>query len=102
LAHVAFRVEELADLLSFYHRIKEQGLSTRSVNHGNSLAFYFEDPEGNRIEIYWSTHLRIHQPFVRPIDLDLPEAELLRQVQWVAEQFTNPLSHHQTGESPQS
>lgn len=88
LAHIAFRVAELRDLLACYRRVREQGLPIKfTANHGNSLAFYINDPEENMIEIYWSTNLRIWQPYVQPIDLDLPEAELLREVQRVAEAF---------------
>ena len=50
-----------------------------ALNHGVSLAFYFDDPEGNMIEIYWATGLAYGQPYGHPIDLALPEKALLRR-----------------------
>jgi catechol-2,3-dioxygenase len=80
-AHVAFKVETLADLRAFYQQIVEQGLPIKmAFNHGASLAFYFQDPEGNLIEIYWPTDLASKQTDSYPIDLTLPEAAILEIV----------------------
>jgi catechol 2,3-dioxygenase-like lactoylglutathione lyase family enzyme len=89
LAHMAFRVASLKELLTFYHQIKQQGLPIKfTFNHVASLAFYFEDPEGNLIEIYWATNVRgLRQPIAEPIDFDAPQEELLSEVERVAEQF---------------
>ncbi|MBE7472932.1 MAG: hypothetical protein DPW09_37480 [Anaerolineae bacterium] len=77
LAHVAFKVETLADLRAFYQQIVEMGLPIKTAyNHGASLAFYFHDPEGNLIEIYWPTNLASRQPDSYPIDLSLSETTL--------------------------
>jgi catechol-2,3-dioxygenase len=77
LAHVAFKVETLADLRAFYQHIVEKGLPIEAAfNHGASLAFYFRDLEGNLIEIYWPTDLASKQPDSYPIDLSLPETTL--------------------------
>jgi catechol-2,3-dioxygenase len=93
LAHTAFRVTSLGQLLAFYRHIKEQNLPIKfALNHGCSLAFYFDDPEGHMIEIYWSTNVHVRQPYAHPIDLDVPEEELLRDVERVAEQFGLPAS----------
>lgn len=92
LAHTAFKVASLGDLQTFYRQIKEQGLPIKvMLNHGGSLAFYFDDPEGNMIEIYWATGVHVRQPYAHPIDLDLPEEELLRDVMRVAESFGLPV-----------
>lgn len=78
LAHVAFKVETLADLRAFYQQIVEMGLPIKTAyNHGASLAFYFHDLESNLIEIYWPTDLASKQPDSYPIDLSLPETTLL-------------------------
>jgi catechol-2,3-dioxygenase len=87
-AHTAFKVASLGELLTFYRQIKERGLPIRlALNHGGSLAFYFDDPEGNMIEIYWATNLPVPQPYAHPIDFDVSEEELLRDVECVAKQF---------------
>lgn len=76
-AHVAFKVETLADLRAFYQHIVEKGLPIEAAfNHGASLAFYFRDLESNLIEIYWPTNLASRQPDSYPIDLSLPETAL--------------------------
>jgi catechol-2,3-dioxygenase len=62
-----------------------------TLNHGSSLAFYFDDPEGNMIEIYWATGVDVRRPYADPIDFDLPEEELLREVARVAEAFGLPV-----------
>jgi catechol-2,3-dioxygenase len=77
LAHVAFKVETLADLRAFYQHIVEKGLPIEAAfNHGASLAFYFRDLESNLIEIYWPANLASRQPDSYPIDLTLPETTL--------------------------
>jgi catechol-2,3-dioxygenase len=53
-AHTAFRVASLGDLLALYRRIKEREVPIKQcLNHAVEFAFYFEDPEGHLIEIYW-------------------------------------------------
>ncbi|MCB9076357.1 MAG: VOC family protein [Anaerolineaceae bacterium] len=77
LAHIAFKVETLADLRAFYQHIVEKGLPIEAAfNHGASLAFYFRDLESNLIEIYWPTDLASKQPDSYPLDLTLPETAI--------------------------
>ncbi|MBV9020504.1 MAG: VOC family protein, partial [Ktedonobacteraceae bacterium] len=46
-AHTAFKMASLGELLTFYRQIKQRGLPIKmALNHGSSLAFYFDDPEG--------------------------------------------------------
>jgi hypothetical protein len=62
-----------------------RGLAVKaSLNHGVSLAFYFDDPDGNMIEIYWATGLDYGQPYGHPIDLAQPEEGLLADVERLA------------------
>lgn len=83
--HTAFKVKTLADLRTFYRQIVDRGLSIkRAVNHGVSLAFYFDDPEGNTIEIYWATGVSYGQPYGHKIDLTLPEEALLQDISELA------------------
>lgn len=79
LAHIAFKVASLADLISVYRTLRHQGAALQTQNHGVSLALYFRDPEGNLVEVYWSTgRTDFYLPVIRPLDLERPEAELLR------------------------
>lgn len=81
LRHTAFKVASLADLRDRHKDIVERGLPIKAaLNHGVSLAFYFDDPEGNMIEIYWPTQLAYGQPYGHPIDLTLTKEALLTDV----------------------
>jgi catechol-2,3-dioxygenase len=81
-AHTAFKVDSLATLREAYRRVDERGLPIKfAFNHGVSFAFYFEDPAGNMIEVYWPTGREWRQPHGDPIDLSLPEEELLRETE---------------------
>jgi catechol-2,3-dioxygenase len=82
LAHLAFKVDSLAALRECYRRVTERGLPIqRARNHGVSFAFYFADPEGNLLEVYWPTGRACSQPYGEPIDLSLPEEVLRRQME---------------------
>jgi catechol-2,3-dioxygenase len=81
-AHTAFKVDSLAALREVYRRVGERGLPIKlAFNHGVSFAFYFDDPAGNMIEVYWPTGREWRQPHGDPIDLSLPEEELLRETE---------------------
>jgi catechol-2,3-dioxygenase len=45
-----------------------------------SLSFYFDDPEGHLIEVYWPTGVACRPCHGDPIDLTLPEEEIRRDV----------------------
>ena len=85
LRHTAFKVASLADLRARYREVSLAGCAIKlALNHGVSLAFYFDDPEGNMIEIYWATGLDYGQPYGHPVDLTLPEDALLCDVEQLA------------------
>ena len=53
LQHVAFEYATIDDLLNTYTRLK--GLSIKPVlmaDHGPTIAFYFDDPDGNIVELF--------------------------------------------------
>ena len=80
-AHYAFKVASLAALKRFYQRIVEHDIPIKfQFLHGVSIAFYFQDPEGNMIEVYWPTGLEHPQPSGEPIDLTNPEEQLLKEL----------------------
>ena len=78
-AHVAFKVSSLAELRSFHARVVEKSIPIKfAFNHGVSFAFYFDDPDGNMIEVYWPTgDLSRRQPHAEPLDLSQPDEVLL-------------------------
>jgi catechol-2,3-dioxygenase len=81
LAHRAFKVGSLAALKRFYDKIVGRGIPIEfEFFHGISVAFYFRDPEGNLIEVYWRTGLEHPQPSAQAIDLTRTEEELLEEL----------------------
>ncbi len=81
-AHVAFKVSSLAELRSLHARVVEKRIPIKfAFNHGVSFAFYFEDPDGHLIEVYWPTgDLSHRQPIAEPLDLTQSDEVLLRQI----------------------
>jgi catechol-2,3-dioxygenase len=79
--HTAFEVRSLADLRSFHQRVTGRGVPVKmALNHGVSLSFYFEDPEGHMIEVYWSTGVACRPRRGDPIDLTRSEESLRRDM----------------------
>ena len=77
--HTAFAVRSLADLRAFYQRALGQGVPIKmALNHGVSLSFYFVDPEGHMVEVYWPTGVACRPRHGEPIDLTRSEEALWR------------------------
>ena len=51
-----------------------------ALNHGVSLSFYFDDPEGHLIEVYWPTGVVCRPCHGDPINLTLSEEALRRHL----------------------
>jgi hypothetical protein len=88
-AHVAFKVSSLGELRSVHARVVGMNIPIKfAADHGVSLAFYFDDPDGNMVEVYWPTRDRsgTHsdadplQPRMEALDLSEPEEVLLKRV----------------------
>ena len=101
--HFASKVASLTDLRVLYRRITERGIPiTIAVNHGCSLAFCFDDPERNMIEVYWPTDLHNGQPYGDPLDLEESDAGLVAEVAAIAERagLSLPSTLVATGTTP--
>jgi catechol-2,3-dioxygenase len=81
-AHTAFKVSSLAEFRSFHARVVEKKIPIKFVfNHHESFAFYFDDLDGNMIEVYWPTgDLSQRQPYAEPLDLSQPDEMLLEKI----------------------
>jgi catechol 2,3-dioxygenase len=55
LYHVAFEVPDKRSFAAAYRTLKAAGISVATVDHYISWAMYFDDPDGNGLEIYWDT-----------------------------------------------
>ncbi|WP_395703049.1 VOC family protein [Aquabacterium sp.] len=74
---MSFKVATIDDLRRTRARALAGGATRmRNMNHGNALSIYFEDPEGNTIEVYLDTPWYIPQPHGDPLDLDKPDAQI--------------------------
>ena len=79
--HTAFEVRSLADLRAFHQRALGRGVPIKmALNHGVSLSFYFDDPEGHLIEVYWPTGAACRPLHGDAIDLTRSEEALRRDV----------------------
>jgi catechol 2,3-dioxygenase len=55
LYHAAFEVLDRDALRATYERLRERGVRVSPVDHRISLAIYFDDPDGNGLEVYLDT-----------------------------------------------
>jgi catechol-2,3-dioxygenase len=54
LGHIAFQVGSYAALRDAYTHLVDNGVEIlRATNHVNQRSFYFADPDGNTLEIYY-------------------------------------------------
>ena len=54
LGHIAFRVESETALRDAYAELRHQGVEiTRTIDHVSQKSIYFQDPDGNTLEIYY-------------------------------------------------
>ena len=75
---LSFTVDTLEELREFHAIVVAEGVKELAPrNHGNAWSIYFQDPEGNRIELYTHSPWYVSQPYGRPLDLTEP-AELIR------------------------
>ncbi len=79
---LSFKVGDLDQVKTLYRRVRDIGVTEiRQVTHGNALSFYFPDPEGNTLEVYMDTPWYVPQPHGVPIDLSLPNDEIMAQTE---------------------
>ena len=53
LKHIAYAFSSLQDLVAQYRHLKSLGrLPVECVNHGPTVSFYYEDPDGNGVEFF--------------------------------------------------
>jgi catechol-2,3-dioxygenase len=73
-------VPSFEDVQEYAERFKREGVQVEDiVTHGFAVGVYFFDPEGNRLEVYWDTHVRGHKAFRKTIDVERPKTEVLQE-----------------------
>lgn len=55
LAHLAFDVEDKAAFAEGYERLLADGVEVSPVDHAIGWGLYFQDPDGNHLELYCDT-----------------------------------------------
>jgi len=53
LSHFAWRMASLDDLKAMYTRLKSLNVPVRVSDHSVSIGVYFDDPDGNGLEVYY-------------------------------------------------
>ena len=84
LNHLAFRVESFDEVKSLHDQLAEDGVDILPLSHGNTLSIYFNDPEGNGLEVFWDTPWHVQQPQSKVWDASLDRDAALS---WVEENF---------------
>ena len=80
LNQLSWRLDSLESLLEFYARLVAAKAPIRqAVTHGIALGVYFEDPEGNVNEVYWTTGEKVTQPYRKSVDLHGDPADVLAE-----------------------
>jgi catechol-2,3-dioxygenase len=78
LQQVAFKCPSLDDVIEFYGcQVEGVAKIEYTVTHGNAIAVYFYDPDGNRGEVYWDTGLKARQGGLLELDLN-DESETIK------------------------
>ncbi len=84
--HMAFRVSGFEDVKEMHGRLSAQdGMEILPLSHGNTLSLYFNDPEGNGLEVFWDTPWHVDQPQGKVWDTSL---DLDGALAWVEENFS--------------
>ncbi|MCZ6510629.1 MAG: VOC family protein [Alphaproteobacteria bacterium] len=101
---LSFEVASLDELRQMYHRVVDEGVKNLLPrNHGNAWSVYFDDPEGNNVEVYLDSPFHIPQPFGEFLDFELSDDEIVQTTEarvreiegfsmrneWVAERAKN-------------
>ena len=84
---LSFEVESLDELRTMYHRVVDEGVENLLPrNHGNAWSVYFDDPEGNNLEVYLDSPFHIPQPAGEFLDFDLSDGEIVQATEAMARQ----------------
>jgi catechol 2,3-dioxygenase len=84
---ISFTVGSIDELRTMNRRVKEYGVQNlRGLNHGNAWSIYFDDPEGNTVEIYLDTPWQVSQPHGDPLDLERSDDEIVRETEAICRQ----------------
>jgi catechol 2,3-dioxygenase len=77
---ISFRAGSLPEMKAMHQRVTSSGIEIkRAVTHGNAWSMYFDDPEGNNIEVYTPSEWYVPQPFAHVADFTRAVEELVAE-----------------------
>ena len=79
---VSFNVGTLPEVQKAFRKVRDaccEGINP--ICHGNAWSVYFQDPEGNRIEMFCDTPWYVPQPLGFKIELDKPADQLFTETE---------------------
>jgi catechol 2,3-dioxygenase len=83
---ISFELNSLAELRQTYNYLLEKGISDiLPANHGTAWSLYFDDPEGNKIEIFVDSDWYCLQPVMEPFDFSNSDSEIITATQKMCE-----------------
>lgn len=76
---ISFQTPTLSDLRRYKNFLEEHKDITEihQINHGMAWSLYFQDPEGNRIELFTNSPWHVQQPIADQLDLNLSDQKIL-------------------------
>ena len=81
LQQLSFHTDSIQSLREFREAFAQEKVAiTSEVTHGNTASVYFNDPEGNRLEVYYSIPVAWPQPFRVAIDIEQSDEAVLQQI----------------------
>jgi catechol-2,3-dioxygenase len=81
IQQLSMHTSSLGEVVEYYRRLKAEGARIQqTITHGVSVSVYFYDPEGNRLEIYWTTPYWLENPGLTNLDFDADEDTIMAQV----------------------
>jgi len=90
VAQISFLMEDFPSLRRLHERAAAERRIRKlwTLDHGNSWTVYFKDPEDNIIECYVHTPWHVSQPYGKPIDFSLSDAQIRQRTE--SEALANP------------
>jgi catechol 2,3-dioxygenase len=90
VAQISFLMEDFPSLRRLHQRASAESRVRKlwALDHGNSWTVYFKDPEDNIIECYVHTPWHVGQPYGKPIDFSLSDAQIHQRTE--SEALANP------------
>jgi catechol 2,3-dioxygenase len=90
VAQISFLMQDFPSLRRLHERAGAEPRIRKlwTLDHGNSWTVYFKDPEDNIIECYVHTPWHVSQPYGKPIDFSLSDAQIRQRTE--SEALTNP------------